>query len=335
MEVSRRVEPLDHGEATQGDSRPARTTRLEETVIGRIQRVRLRDLWSHEALEFTTWLERNIDELSEAAGLPLTVVEREGPVGTFNVDLVAEDDEGVVVIENQLEKSDHDHLGKLLTYLVGVQARKAIWIVAEPRPEHLNVINWLNESSSADFYLLKLEAIRIGNSDPAPLLTKVAWPSEEIRETSAARQEWAEREKSRYRFFAGLLERAKPKTQLHANISPGKHNYVAAGAGITGVTYLYGVRQRDARVELYIDTPDPAKNRQIFNTLKSHQVEIESVCGFHPEWVDPQGTRACRILKTFESGGWRTEDTWELVYEDLTEAMARLERALAPRLRAI
>ena len=104
-------------------------------MIGRIQRVGLRDVWRHEALDFTKWLEENVDVLNEATDLQLSGVEREQAVGAFSVDLIAEDEDGrPVVIENQLEKSNHDHLGKLLTYLVGIEARKAIWIVADPSP---------------------------------------------------------------------------------------------------------------------------------------------------------------------------------------------------------
>ena len=83
--------------------------------------------------------------------------------------MVGEDDNGqVVIIENQLTKSDHDHLGKLITYLTAIEAKVAIWIVSDPRPEHVGAIGWLNESSPAAFYLLKLEAIKIGDSTPAP-----------------------------------------------------------------------------------------------------------------------------------------------------------------------
>ena len=201
-------------------------------MIGRIQRVQLREVWSHEAFDFTTWLEDNADVLFEATGLQADCMEREQPAGDFSVDLVAQDQDGnVVVIENQLEKSNHDHLGKVLTYLVGLQARRAVWIVADPRPEHVAVVAWLNESSSADFYLLKLEAIRIGDSEPAPLLTQIVAPSEATREVGRTKQEMAERERLRYRFFEGLLQHAKAKTQLHANISPGKANWAGTGAG--------------------------------------------------------------------------------------------------------
>jgi hypothetical protein len=121
--------------------------------------------------------------VSDVVNIFLNEAESEQAAGTFSVDLVARDSSGdPVVIENQLEKSDHDHLGKLLTDLVAFEAKTAIWIVSEPRPEHVSTITWLNESSPASFYLLKVEAIKIADSFPAPLLTLVVGPSEEGRE---------------------------------------------------------------------------------------------------------------------------------------------------------
>ncbi len=103
-------------------------------MIGKIERVALREVWKHEALDFTTWLEDNIDVLSDALDINLSSAEREKDAGAFSVDLVAEDDKGdPVVIENQLEKSNHDHLGKLITYLTAIGAKAAIWIVADVR----------------------------------------------------------------------------------------------------------------------------------------------------------------------------------------------------------
>lgn len=304
--------------------------------IGRIQRVGLRQVWSHEALDFTTWLEDNAEVIAEASGIQLSGVEREQPAGAFSVDLIAEDEDGrPVVIENQLEKSDHNHLGKLLTYLVGIQARKAVWIVADPRPEHVAVIAWLNESSSADFYLLKLEAIRIGNSAPAPLLTQIVGPSAETREVGRKKEEMAERERLRYRFFEGLLEHAKSRTQLHANISPGKYTWIGAGSGTAGVTFNYVVGQRNARVELYIDTRDGDENQRIFDALSRKQEKIEGAFGLSLEWDTKEGRRACRIQKSYTTGGYRDEDAWEAVHEELAEAMAKLESALKPHLKRL
>src|ERR1700761_2950298 len=115
--------------------------------------------------------ERNLDALGEVLDFTVDNIERERAAGDFSVDLVAEDQSGdVVVIENQLERSDHDHLGKLVTYVAAMEAKRAIWIVSQPRPEHVTAITWLNESVAADFYLIQVEAIRIGDSPAAPLL---------------------------------------------------------------------------------------------------------------------------------------------------------------------
>ena len=181
-------------------------------MVGRLERVRLRDVWSHEAQDFTPWLAENIDVLNNAIDLSLSIVEREHPAGDFSVDLVAEDESGnPVIIENQLERSNHDHLGKLITYLTAIGAKAAIWIVSDPRPEHISAISWLNESSSASFYLLKLEAVRIEDSPPAPLLTLIVGSSEESQEAGETKKEFTERYILRHRFWTQLLERAQKK----------------------------------------------------------------------------------------------------------------------------
>jgi hypothetical protein len=219
---------------------------LQANSVGKIQRVSLREVWKHEALSFTTWLRENIDVLNDTIGLSLSNVEREQAAGDFSVDLVAEDESGdPVIVENQLEKSDHDHLGKLLTYLVAIGAKTAVWIVSEPRPEHVNAVSWLNESSPASFYLVKVEAIRIDESSPAPLLTKVVGPSEESREVGETKKEWAERYTLRRRFWTKLLEKSTKMTRLHANISPSRYNWLGTSAGVSGLNYNYTVRQHD------------------------------------------------------------------------------------------
>jgi RecB family endonuclease NucS len=114
-------------------------------MVGRLQRLPLRDVWKHEARDFTTWLQDNYEVLSEVLDVTLTGVEREKAAGDFSVDLVAEDESGnAVVIENQLARSDHEHLGKLITYVTMMEARAGIWIVSDPRPEHVRAITWLN-----------------------------------------------------------------------------------------------------------------------------------------------------------------------------------------------
>ncbi len=306
-------------------------------MIGKIQRVKLREVWKHEALDFTTWLEENIDVLNDALDLSIDSIEREKRAGDFSVDLVGEDNSGqTVIIENQLTKSDHDHLGKLLTYLTALEAKIAIWIVAEPRSEHVKAIAWLNESSSAAFYLVKVEAIKIEDSPPAPLLTLITGPSEEAVKVGDTKKELAERHIIRKKFWTQLLGRAREKTQLHAAISPGHAGWVSTSAGLPyGLTLNYYAKKHDVRVELYIDdSRDTGEaNKKIFGELEAQKEKIEEVFGEPLKWEALESKRACRISKAIEGGGWQDEDSWPEVHEKMVDAMIRLEEALRPHLK--
>ena len=300
-------------------------------MIEKIERLQLRDIWKHEAHDFTTWLYENIDVISNAIDLPLSNPEKEQQAGTFNVDIVAEDDSGnPVIIENQLEKSDHDHLGKLITYLTSFGAKNAIWIVSEPRPEHVQAISWLNESSSANFYLVKVEAIRIGDSSPAPLLTLVVGPSEEAKEVGGKKKEMAERNILRKKFWEQLLSKAKQRTSLHASITPQPYSWISAGAGKSGITYNYSITQHQTKVELYIDRGKECEeaNKRIFDQIKSKQKQVEEVFGEPLDWESMEGRRACRISKSIQIGGWRDEEKWPDLHNKIIDAMCKLENAL-------
>ena len=304
--------------------------------VGSLQRVDLRKVWPREAQDFTPWLEENIDELNSVIDLSLSIVEREQAAGDFSVDLVAEDRSGnSVIIENQLERSNHDHLGKLITYLTVKEAKAAIWIVSDPRPEHISAISWLNESSSASFYLLKLEAVQIENSLPAPLLTLIVGPSEEIREAGKEKKERAERYSLRYRFWTQLLDLAKKKTQLHANISPSQSSYLMTGAGRSGLRFDYVVQQHTSEIELYIDRGKDAdsENEEIFDRLEQSKVEIEEAFGEPLEWQRLESKRACRINKRFSLGGYRDdEEKWQEIQGAMIDGMIQLEKALRPHI---
>ncbi len=308
-------------------------------MIGKIERVPLREVWKREALDFTTWLEDNIEILNENLDINLSNAEREKAAGAFSVDLVAEDDKGnPVVIENQLEKSNHDHLGKLITYLTAIGAKTAVWIVSDPRPEHVNAISWLNESSSASFYLVKVEAIRIGDSEPAPLLTLIVGPSEEARGVGKTKKELAERYALRKKFWTQLLDYAKNKTKLHAGITPGEYNWIGTGTGFRGLGLNYTVTKQTSVVELYIDRgkDQDEENKAIFDQLAANKQTIEESFGEPLDWQQLEGKRACRIRKQFTLGGYRDdEEKWPQIHEVMVAAMIRLEKALKPHIKAI
>jgi len=303
--------------------------------VSRLEIVPVRAAFAHEAYDFTKWLESHIEVLGERLGLQLTVTGREKRVGDFILDLVCESEDGQqVVIENQLERTNHSHLGQILTYMIGLEAQIAIWISTEARPEHQRVIEWLNESSSTEvgFYLVKVEAARIGNSPYAPLFTVLASPNNQAKEIGEQKKEWASRHLSRHEFWTGLLERSKSKTRLFGNISPSKSNWIGTGAGVSGIKFTYVITGEWGAVELYIDTDKETgdKNKRIFDLLAQDKSSIENVFGEPLEWERLDSKRASRIRKTFSSLGLSQEDGWPELQDQMIDAMIRLEKAVKP-----
>ncbi len=309
--------------------------------IGKLEQVDLRQVWAHEALGFSAWMEQNLDVLAEALGRSFTFLERERTVGSFNVDLVAEDESGnLVIIENQLEASNHDHLGKLLTYATNLEAKTAVWIVKHGRAEHVRAVQWLNEATPEDvaFYLVKLAAYRIGDSPAAPLFTLIVGPSEDSKAVGREKKELAERHRLRLDFWRQLLERAKAMgVRSHAGRSPSKHSWIAAGAGKSGFSYNYVIRMDDeAKVELYIDVGDEVENKRIFDTLANRRETIERAFGGPLDWERLDDARASRIRKTLKVPGLKSPaERWPDGQKVMIEAMDRLVKALGPEIKRL
>src|SRR5262249_702205 len=167
-----------------------------------------------------------------------------------------------------------------------------------------------NESGAADFYLLKIEGIRIGNSPAAPLLTLIVGPSEETREVGEVKKERNERSSLRRRFWEGLLERSKAKTTLQTSVSPTEAGWLGARTGRRGLSWVYTVQQHAASAELYIDRGRGAdgENEQLFQALHAHRAEVEASFGGPITWASLEGKRACRIIARLSSGGYRDEE---------------------------
>lgn len=151
--------------------------------LDHLKKVELRKVWPHEALDFTKWLSSpaNLNMLGEAVGVELELIETESSVGSFNVDIYAQE-AGTgrkVIIDNQLEETNHDYLGKVITYAAGKGAQVIIWVVSHARDEHRQAIEWLNEHTDNDFgfFLVEIELWTIGDSKPAPRFNVVEQPN--------------------------------------------------------------------------------------------------------------------------------------------------------------
>jgi hypothetical protein len=307
-------------------------------MVSKLAKVDLREVWTSEP-NFTSWLYENIDILNEQLGIKLNALEKEKSVGPFFVDIMGEDQEGrPVIIENQLERTNHDHLGKVFTYLSNLEGKTAIWITSEPRPEHVTAISYLNEIVPEDtsFYLLQLQAFKIGDSDPAPLFTVIAGPSSEASERGKIKKEFAGREKQRYEFFEQLLEKSNKKTSLFANVSPtGYQHWINAGAGKFGLGLSYVVKLNQSRVELFIAGLEAEQNKARFDTLKEKGNEIEAAFGEPLEWDYKEGRKQHYLRSYSKVGGLQDEDKWSEIQDDLVDRMVRMEKAVKAHVKAL
>lgn len=309
--------------------------------IGKLESVELRELWKHEERGFSAWLADNMEALSEAIDVQLLGPEREVTIGSFKVDIVATDEEGNrVIIENQLEQTDHDHLGKLITYLTNLDAKIAVWITKYARPEHRRSVAWLNETTPGDikFFLVQLAAFRIGNSDLAPLFTVVEGPSRDSKAIGSKKKELAENDALYHAFWRTLLERAKSNgVNWHGAVSPKPYYCIGTGAGRSGLKFWYLIFSDDgSAIELYINTRDKAANKAIFDLLFAKRDEIERTIGDAADWRRLDEKQSSRILLTLKTSGLNTgEENWPTIQDAMIDAMDRFVKAFKPHIAAL
>jgi len=220
--------------------------------VGSIEQVPIRSVWPNEANDFTPWLGSHINELEVVLGLGLANAQSEVGAGDFSIDLVAETNFGDVVIENQYGRSDHRHLGQLVTYLAHRDVQRAIWIVEEGRPEHVKAVETLNARGVGQIWMVTMRTIRIDQSMPAPLFTVVAAPSEEslVVDTSTGGQELRPAEIQKRAFMAALFAQAREEEidSPFKNLTPNANGLNQTSARGSGLLYRVAVNRRESRV---------------------------------------------------------------------------------------
>jgi len=286
------------------------------TDIGRLVEVEPRTLWAHEAGNFTPWLLANADVLGDELGISLALEGAEHRVGDFALDLLGVDNTNEVplIVENQLEATDHDHLGKLLTYAAGTDAKTIIWISTRFRQEHRSALDWLNVNTqeSIRFFGVELHAGRIGESAPAPLFKVVVEPSDwqkRIR-TVAEASKYSGRRAEYREFWQRFLERARSEyPRLPWRNTAPRQSWLEMRSPISGslINLVFGMG-RGIRVELYIDSGVAEANQRLFGLLERNRELLEREIGSKLEW-DPLPTRgACRISAYMPGGGVVSEE---------------------------
>lgn len=275
-------------------------------AIGKLEEVDIRELWKHEQYDFSEWLSKkeNIENLNDILGLTLVDISKETYVGSYRCDLFAKDETtGIkVIIENQLEMSNHDHLGKIITYASGLDAKVVVWIVKEAREEHRSAIEWLNNNtnSNINFFLIEIHAYKIGNSDNAPMFQVIEQPNDFIKNNKSINsndtmnKSQSQRLEFWNQFNNVLVERGKPFNVRKATTD---HWYnVAIGTSNAHIDITLVNKDSVIGVELYI-----TDNKEFFDKLYQRKDEIENDLGFKLDWRRLNNSKASRIV-TFIKG---------------------------------
>lgn len=272
--------------------------------LGKMIKIPLREIFKKEDKEFTPWLKENIDLLSEKLSIEIIDVQTEKNIGDFRVDMIGKDTNSnkFVIIENQLESTDHDHLGKLITYSAGINAGIIIWIAKELRDDHKNALEWLNENSIQDisFFGVEIHAVSINNSIPAIDFRVIIKPNDWERNIISTLTET----KTEYvNFFSELVNSYSDINPKFRKVKAQPQSWLNFGAGMSGLKFgwMFRIGNRFG-VELYIDTGDEIENKRIFDRLKNYKDKIDlEIKGV--EWEELGTKRACRIVINKKTSG--------------------------------
>ena len=265
-----------------------------------LKKISLREIWKNEASDFTTWLESNIQTLGAALDMDIEITSREASVGDFSLDLLAQDLESsrMVVIENQLTRTDHDHLGKLLTYAAGFNASTVIWIAEEIRNEHRQAMEWLNQrtDSETQFFAVVVEVLKIDDSKPALNFKLVVSPNEWQKSQTQKISGSLSFKQERYRnYFQTLIDELREKHKFTGIRVAHPFNYKSFSSGIQGVRYRATFAQGNrVHALVKIDQKHLENRLDIFDTLKKQEVEIVDSLGSPLEWERRTGGTTSR-----------------------------------------
>lgn len=319
---------------------------MSDQGLGRLERVELRNIWASEATDFTPWLARpaNLTVLAEALGIELELEAQEKAVGPFRADLLCKDiaTNAWVLVENQLERTDHGHLGQLLTYASGLSAVTIVWIAAAFTEEHRSTLDWLNKitDESFRFFGLEVELWRIGDSPAAPKFNIVSKPNNWSRSVAQAARAIDEAELSDTRrtqlaywtaFQLALSATGGPISGQRKAQPSSWMNYPIGRSGFSLSAVMLRPRKQ-VRAELYISNQDA---KSYFHLLMQQRELIEDHLGYKLDWEELPEGRDSRIAVYLPSANPEDQSDWPRQHEWLAVRLNDLHRALAPRVKLL
>ena len=301
-------------------------------MLKRLEEIKdLRTVWPHEATDFTPWLsqEDNIALLSDAIGIDITVDETESSVGDFSVDIFANETgtERKIIIENQLEDTNHDHLGKLITYASGKGADVVIWIVKHAREEHRAAIEWLNNRTDENmaFFLCEIKLYCIGDSAPAVKFEVIEQPNGWSKTIKKAEQSHSETSQKRYDYWVAFQEYAFQNHDFAKSFNRRKPCYdhwmtFYIGSSACHLSVLQLRKSDEVAVELYIE-----EDKDLFRSFYQNKEAIEQESGISFDWRELPERKASRILvKTAVSFDDKAQ--WNKQFDWLMDVMLKMKK---------
>jgi hypothetical protein len=307
--------------------------------FGKLEKVDLKEVWKKEAFDFTPWLSENIAALGEALGMDLELEEREANVGNFSLDLLARNlgTGEYAVIENQLTQTDHDHLGKLLTYAAGFDAATIIWVAESIRDEHRQTLEWLNQhtDTKTQFFAVVVEVFRIDDSKPAYKFRPIVFPNEwQKTKRQQAVNATSPRAEAYRSFFQKLIDELREKHKFTGARVGQPQNWYSFSSGISGFLYSASFAQGNrVRAEIYIDTGDAEKNKAVFDSLKADKTSIEEEFGEALSWERLDDKRASRVAIYRDGSINDNENQLEETQNWLIDNLLKFKRVFTDRVK--
>lgn len=274
-----------------------------KTQLARLSKIALRTIWKHEAFDFTNWLaeKENLDLLSQEIGVDIRFIRSEADVGRYSLDILGEEENSnkTVVIENQLENTDHDHLGKIITYAAGYNAEIIIWIVKDVEEEHKKAMEWLNEhtDNKISFFLIQIELWQINDSAIAPKFEIIVSPNEWAKtlKTNVSNNSLTNIKLMQLEFWKNFQKYAReinPVMRLGRTPKPQHWYDVSMGTSECHISLTMNTRENSIACEVYIP-----RNKDLFNKFKNMRCDIESSIGQQLEWIDADTASRIKLTR--------------------------------------
>lgn len=302
-------------------------------ILGRLDVVDARDVWPSEPHDFTPWLLNNVDVLSDLLEMDLVLEEAEHAVGGFSLDLKGHDEATgeTVIVENQLEVSDHIHLGQIITYAAGTDPTTIVWVTTGFRPEHRAAIDWLNQRTDENtrFFGVVIHVVRIGDSQPAPDFELVAQPNDwkkQVKKTTSASE--ASGKSVLYReFWEMVLDRIRAEHPSWTRARTTGDSWCNTGIGVSGVV-LVMVWRATLRTEFYFESPNAELNQTRFESLYERRTVLEEAVGQPLEWDAMSGRKAARVVLASSFTALSDKSQWPAMADWLVDSQLRMRAAL-------